>query len=91
LHDQTVAGRPASRLPEETQPVAIAWLYYSLYSTGHGTEMALRQWKEAYNKKYARQCHEDKPYYIRKKDATWIIVTAKPKVSCIFTVCCVAS
>ena len=47
--------------------------------------MALRQWKEAYNKKkYARQCHEDKPYYIRKKDATWIIVTAKPKVSCIF-------
>ena len=48
-------------------------------------EIALRQWKEAYNKKYPRQCHEDKPYHIRKKDATLFFLANGSGMESIYT------
>jgi len=48
-------------------------------------EIALRQWKEAYNKKYPRQCQEDKPYHIRKKDATLFFLANGNGMESIYT------
>ena len=48
-------------------------------------EIALRQWKDAYNKKYPRQCHEDKPYHIRKKDSTLFFLANGNGMESIYT------
>jgi len=70
------------------------YLFFALFhwprdSTERGatkkTEIALRQWKDAYNKKYPRQCHEDKPYHIRKKDATLFFLANGNGMESIYT------
>jgi tetratricopeptide (TPR) repeat protein len=46
-------------------------------------EAALRKWKEAYNKKYPRQCDEGKPY--RKKDTTLFFLSSGSDMASIYT------